>query len=451
MTAARAHRDRLVGVFVLTAAVLVIEIVGGDLTDSLALLADAGHLLTDTVGIGLALGAIWFAGRPPTEARTFGYLRLEILAAVANAVLLLGIAVIVVVEAIRRLADPPDILAGPMLVIALIGGVANLIGHAPATPPQRDSLNMRGAYLEVLSDLLGSIAVVIAAIVILLTGWTPIDALASLAIGALILPRTLRLLREAVDVLLEASPKGLDIDDVRRHILDAPGVADVHDLHAWTITSGSTSCPPTSSSSPGRPTGRPRRAVPLSVRRLRHRALHVPARDDRPAATGGASPRLTRPPQRPGARPRTAGPAVSSPRDHRRPADPRPPPRPGRADAPDAETPILVRQMRNGIEESVHRGDIVEADAAGRIIRQLGDPDRLVTLRSTVKPFGVVALHRSRWHRGVRPRARRDRDHGQLAQRRGHPRPDPPGAVPPGRASARPCWPAATRACPSTR
>ena len=238
MTAARAHRDRLVGVFVLTAAVLVIEIVGSYLTDSLALLADAGHLLTDTVGIGLALGAIWFAGRPPTEARTFGYLRLEILAAVANAVLLLGIAVIVVVEAVRRLAEPPDILAGPMLVIALIGGVANLIGAMLLHAPARDSLNMRGAYLEVLSDLLGSIAVVIAAVVILLTGWTPIDALASLAIGALILPRTLRLLREAVDVLLEASPKGLDIDDVRRHILDAPGVADVHDLHAWTITSG---------------------------------------------------------------------------------------------------------------------------------------------------------------------------------------------------------------------
>ena len=238
MTAARAHRDRLVGVFVLTAAVLVIEIVGSYLTDSLALLADAGHLLTDTVGIGLALGAIWFAGRPPTEARTFGYLRLEILAAVANAVLLLGIAVIVVIEAIRRLADPPDILAGPMLVIALIGGAANLIGAMLLHAPARDSLNMRGAYLEVLSDLLGSIAVVIAAVVILLTGWTPIDALASLAIGALILPRTVRLLREAVDVLLEASPKGLDIDDVRRHILDAPGVADVHDLHAWTITSG---------------------------------------------------------------------------------------------------------------------------------------------------------------------------------------------------------------------
>ena len=238
MTAARAHRNRLAGVFALTLAVLMIEIIGSYLTDSLALLADAGHLLTDTVGIGLALGAIWFAGRPPSETRTFGYLRLEILAAVANAVLLLGIAVIVVLEAIRRIGEPPDIAAGPMLVIALLGGAANLVGVALLHAPSRDSLNMRGAYLEVLGDLLGSAAVVIAAVVIVLTGWTPIDALASLAIGALILPRTLRLLREAVDVLLEASPRGLEVEDVRRHILDAPGVADVHDLHAWTITSG---------------------------------------------------------------------------------------------------------------------------------------------------------------------------------------------------------------------
>jgi cobalt-zinc-cadmium efflux system protein len=238
MTAARAHRNRLAGVFALTLAVLIIEIIGSYLTDSLALLADAGHLLTDTVGIGLALGAIWFAGRPATEGRTFGFLRLEILAAVANAVLLLGIAVIVVVEAVRRLGEPPDIAAIPMLVIALLGGAVNLVGLALLHAPSRDSLNMRGAYLEVLGDLLGSAAVVIAAVVIVITGWTPIDALASLAIGALILPRTLRLLREAVDVLLEASPKGLDVDDVRRHILDAPGVADVHDLHAWTITSG---------------------------------------------------------------------------------------------------------------------------------------------------------------------------------------------------------------------
>jgi cobalt-zinc-cadmium efflux system protein len=238
MHAARAHRDRLVAVFVVTLAVLAIEAVGAVMSGSLALLADAGHVLTDTVGIGLALGAMWFAGRPASQERTFGYLRLEILAAVLNAVLLLAIATIVIVEAIRRIDSPPDIATGTMLVVAVIGGIGNLVGMLLLHAPQRDSLNMRGAYLELMGDLLGSVMVVIAAIVIALTGWTPIDALASIAIGVLILPRTLRLLREAVDILLEASPKGLPLDEVRQHILDAPGVADVHDLHAWTITSG---------------------------------------------------------------------------------------------------------------------------------------------------------------------------------------------------------------------
>ena len=225
-------------VFVITAAVLVLEFVGAVITNSLALLADAGHVLTDVVGIGLALGAIWFAARPATEGRTFGYLRLEILAAVLNAVLLLAIATIVIIEAIRRLGSPPDIASGPMLVIALVGGAANLVGMVLLHGPQRDSLNLRGAYLELMGDLLGSVMVVIAAVVIALTGWTPIDALASVAIGVLIVPRTLRLLRDAVDILLEATPKGLRMDDIRRHIQDVPGVADVHDLHAWTITSG---------------------------------------------------------------------------------------------------------------------------------------------------------------------------------------------------------------------
>jgi cobalt-zinc-cadmium efflux system protein len=238
MTAARSHRDRLVVVFVITAGVLLLEAVGAFLTNSLALLADAGHVLTDVVGIGLALGAIWFAGRPGDAARSFGFLRLEILAAVVNAVLLLGIAAIVVIEGIRRLGTEPTIASGPMLAIALVGGAANLIGMVLLHGPQRDSLNMRGAYLELMGDLLGSVMVVIAAVVLALTGWTAIDAIASIAIGVLILPRTLRLLRDAVDVLLEASPKGLKMDEVRRHILDAPGVADVHDLHAWTITSG---------------------------------------------------------------------------------------------------------------------------------------------------------------------------------------------------------------------
>jgi cobalt-zinc-cadmium efflux system protein len=238
MTAAHSHRQRLGAVFVLTVGVLILELVGSVVTNSLALLADAGHVFTDVVGIGLALGAIRFAARPADRDRTFGYLRLEILAAVINAALLLGIAAYILVEAWRRFQAPPEIASGPMLVIALIGGAANGIGVWLLHEGQRESLNMRGAYLEVMSDVLGSAAVVVAAIVIALTGWTPIDAIASVAIGVLILPRTWHLLRDAIDILLEATPKGMHIDDVRAHILDANGVADVHDLHAWTITSG---------------------------------------------------------------------------------------------------------------------------------------------------------------------------------------------------------------------
>ena len=206
--------------------------------NSLSLLADAGHLLTDVVGIGLALLAIWFAGRPPTLGRTFGYLRLEIIAAVANAILLFGVAGYVVFEAVRRLADPPEIAAGVMFAVALVGLAANGVSVLLLRDAQRSSLNVRGAYLEVLGDLGGSAAVIVAAIVIALTGWDGADTIASLLIAALILPRTLRLLREATDVLLEATPRDVDLDHVRRHILDAPGVIDCHDLHAWTITSG---------------------------------------------------------------------------------------------------------------------------------------------------------------------------------------------------------------------
>ncbi|HYH92616.1 MAG TPA: cation diffusion facilitator family transporter [Candidatus Saccharimonadales bacterium] len=238
MTAARANRNRLAAVFALTLAVLVLELAGALWTNSLALLADAGHMFTDVVGIGLALGAIWFAGRPAHSDRTFGYLRLEILAAVVNAMLLLGIAAFVLVEAWRRLQTTPEIASGAMLAIALIGAAANAVGMWVLHDAQRTSLNMRGAYLELMGDLLGSLAVVAAAIVIALTGWTPADAIASIAIGLLIMPRTWRLLREAIDILLEAAPKGIKLDDIRAHILDARGVADVHDLHAWTITSG---------------------------------------------------------------------------------------------------------------------------------------------------------------------------------------------------------------------
>ena len=237
-TAARAGRDRLVVVFFLTLGVLVVEFVGALASNSLALFADAGHMLTDVVGIGLALGAIWIAERPPDRSRTFGYLRLEILAAVVNAVLLFSVALFVLYEAWRRLSQPPEIATGLMLAVAIVGLAANGISFWLLREPQAASLNMRGAYLEVLGDLAGSTAVIVAAIVIATTGWIQADSVASVAIALLILPRTYGLLREAVDVLLEATPKGVDMSQVRAHILEAPGVDDVHDLHAWTITSG---------------------------------------------------------------------------------------------------------------------------------------------------------------------------------------------------------------------
>jgi cobalt-zinc-cadmium efflux system protein len=237
-SASAEHRGRLTAVFVITLAVLLVEVVGAVLSGSLALLADAGHVLADGAGIGLALLAIRFAARPATPQRTFGYYRLEILAAVVNAVLLFGVAGFVLVEAWRRLTDPPEVASGLMLAVACFGLVANAVSMWLLRRGQAESLNLRGAYLEVWGDLLGSLAVLAAAGVIAATGFQAADPLASALIGVLILPRTWRLLRDAVDVLLEAAPKGVDLDEVRRHLLETPGVSDVHDLHAWTITSG---------------------------------------------------------------------------------------------------------------------------------------------------------------------------------------------------------------------
>lgn len=237
-SAATAHRGRLAAVLGLSLTVLVVEVAGAIASNSLALLADAGHLLTDVSGMGLSLLAIWFAGRTPTSDRTFGYLRLEMIAAVANAVLLFGVAAFILFEAWQRLSEPPAVASALMLAVALVALAANAVSLFMLRSAQRESLNMRGAYLEVMGDFAGSAAVIVAAIVIALTGWAGADPVASVLIGLLILPRTFALLREATDVLLEATPKGVDMDHVRRHILDAPGVVDCHDLHAWTITSG---------------------------------------------------------------------------------------------------------------------------------------------------------------------------------------------------------------------
>ncbi|RFU20930.1 cation diffusion facilitator family transporter [Geodermatophilus marinus] len=237
-TASAAHRRRLAVVLVLTLLVMVAEVVGALVSGSLALLADAGHMATDALGVGLALGAVSLAQRPPRGRRTFGWQRVEILAAVANGLLLLAVTGYVVVEAVRRIGETPEVGSGVMLGVASLGLAVNLVGLALLHRGRTGSLNVRGAYLEVLGDALGSVAVIAAAVVIALTGWTPADTVASLVIAVLVAPRAWSLLREAVDVLLEAAPRGVDLDQVRQHILGVPGVTGVHDLHAWTITSG---------------------------------------------------------------------------------------------------------------------------------------------------------------------------------------------------------------------
>ena len=237
-TAASEQRGRLTLVLGITVTILVVEVVGGVLAHSLVLIADAGHMATDAAGIGMSLLAVWFAARPVSEARTFGYQRAEILAAVINAVLLFGVGAFILVEAARRLAQPETATPGLMVVFGVIALAGNGASLALLRRGQGESLNVRGAFLEVFSDLLGAAAVLVAAAVIAATGYQRADALASIFIGVLILPRTVKLLRDAVDVLLEATPKNVNLAEVRGHICDTPGVLDVHDLHAWTITSG---------------------------------------------------------------------------------------------------------------------------------------------------------------------------------------------------------------------
>ncbi|WSQ13557.1 cation diffusion facilitator family transporter [Streptomyces sp. NBC_01231] len=237
-TATAAYRGRLRVALSITLTVMVVEIIGGVVADSLALVADAAHMATDALGLGMALLAIHFANLPPSDRRTFGYARAEILAALANCLLLLGVGGYVLYEAIERFVTPAATEGGLTIVFGLIGLVANMISLTLLMRGQKDSLNVRGAFLEVAADALGSLAVLISAVVILTTGWQAADPIASLAIGLMIVPRTWKLLGETLDVLLEAAPKGVDIAEVRAHVLALDGVEDIHDLHAWTITSG---------------------------------------------------------------------------------------------------------------------------------------------------------------------------------------------------------------------
>lgn len=231
-------RSRLRVVLLVTCVVILVEVVGAWVSGSLALLADAGHMVTDAAAVALALSASYVATLPPTARRTFGFHRAEILAALANAVVLLVVCSYLGYTGVRRLIEPVEVQATAMLLFALVGLLANAVSLGILAQRRDESLNMRGAYLEVLSDLLGSVAVVVAALVVMGTGYTRADSIASLVIAAAILPRSFSLLRGAVDVLLEATPEHVDLDDVRQHLLQVPGVVDVHDLHAWMITSG---------------------------------------------------------------------------------------------------------------------------------------------------------------------------------------------------------------------
>ncbi|MFE2147592.1 cation diffusion facilitator family transporter [Streptomyces sp. NPDC059456] len=237
-TVSGTFRTRLLWTVGISVTITLIQVVGSLLSGSLALLADAAHSLTDAVGVCLALGAVTLAQRAPTPRRTFGWYRVEIFSAALNALLLLVVFVWVLYTAVRRFSEPVEVKGGLMFAVALLGLAANGVGLWLLRDAREHSLNLRGAYLEVLGDALGSIAVLIGGLVILLTGWEAADPVASIVIGLLIVPRAYGLLRDAAHVLLEATPQDMDLSDVRRHLMEEPGVLAVHDLHAWTVTSG---------------------------------------------------------------------------------------------------------------------------------------------------------------------------------------------------------------------
>lgn len=237
-TPAGRSKRSLAIVFGMTTAYLIVEVAGGLWTGSLALLADAGHMLTDVAGVGLALLAIRFAERPATPERTYGYYRVEILAALSNAVVLIGVSLYILYEAYRRFQDPPQVASTAMLAVATVGLLVNAIGIYLLRARSGESLNMKGAYFEVLSDALTSVGVIIAGALMWATGWYYADPIISAGIGLFILPRTWTLLKEAAEVLLEGTPAGLNLEVVRETIRSVPGVTAVHDLHAWSLTSG---------------------------------------------------------------------------------------------------------------------------------------------------------------------------------------------------------------------
>jgi cobalt-zinc-cadmium efflux system protein len=237
-SAAGRNKKSLTIVFGLTAFYLIVEVIGGLWTGSLALLADAGHMLTDVAGVGLALLAIWFAERPASPERTYGYYRVEILAALTNAVVLILISIYILYEAYQRFKNPLEVQSWAMLAVAAVGLAVNIAGMFILRAGSKESLNMKGAYFELLSDMLTSIGVMVAGVIMLTTGWYYADPIISAGIGLFILPRTWSLLKDAVGVLLEGTPSDVNIATLRDSLSKIEGVAEIHDLHVWSLTSG---------------------------------------------------------------------------------------------------------------------------------------------------------------------------------------------------------------------
>lgn len=238
VSAAGRHRRPLIIAFCLTATYMIVEFIVGFTVNSLALISDAAHMGTDVLGLGMALAAITLAARPKTTQRTYGFYRLEVLAALANGILLFAVAGYVIFEAIQRFSEPPEVPGVPLLVTAVIGLIINLISFRLLTAGSKESINLKGAYLEVLGDLLGSVGVIVAAIILVTTGWVYADPIIGVGIGLFILPRTWSLTRQAIRILMESAPQGVDMEAVERDVLAVPGVIALHDLHVWTITSG---------------------------------------------------------------------------------------------------------------------------------------------------------------------------------------------------------------------
>lgn len=238
ISAGNKHNKSLKIVFVITLSYFVVEVIVGFISNSLALLSDAAHMLTDVAGQALALFAIWMASKPRNSKKTYGYLRTEIFSALINAIVLIFISGYILYEAWQRFQDPPKVAGFPMLIVASIGLIINLISMKILKSGSEESINIKGAFLEVVADMLSSIAVIIAGIIILSTGWLLIDPIISALIGLFILPRTFGLLKESVDILLEGVPKDVNYDAVEKYISKKPGVDSIHDLHIWSLTSG---------------------------------------------------------------------------------------------------------------------------------------------------------------------------------------------------------------------